>query len=587
METRYFVIESTDGPTPQGIYTITAKDVLKLADDDRSQAPALSNGFLVADISDTDTTATLSPSGIGNAEYPSSGYVAIGGKEICSFTRSADVMTFTEGSPPVSTRGQLGTTAVAHEAGDRVQIVLRYVGEDPADVIYDLLVNYAGIPSDYIPLSTWQTETGNFLQRLYTATIAEPTGVNTLISELVEQAALAVWWEASTQQIRLQVLRAISTEAERFTEDNVIEASLNSKEQPDTRISEVWTYFGQRNPLEPVDRTDNYRSVAITADLVAEADYGSASIKKIFSRWIPFGGRTVASRLNDIQLGRFKDPPRSFSLETFKYGDVIPMLGGGYRLESWSIQDTTGASSDAPIQVTRLNPMTDRYQIEAQEMLFENLDPVDLVNRVIILDSSINDVNLRDLHDSIYPAPTGSESPPVTLTVYIEPNVIVGSTNGANPAFDIGTWPSGIDITVYVRGRIQGKGGDGGHASETTGQTHPGGDGGTALYTRYAFDLILNEGDGEIWGGGGGGAGGRIKDNSKHAGGGGGGQGQTPGNGGLGDGEANYGTAGTTEAPGAGGPHTTSQAESGATGGTAGNAGGSTAGGSYGSMSRW
>ena len=139
METRYFVIESTDGPTPQGIYTITAKDVLKLADDDRSQAPALSNGFLVADISDTDTTATLSPSGIGNAEYPSSGYVAIGGKEICSFTRSADVLTFTEGSPPVSTSGQLGTTAVAHEAGDRVQIVLRYVGEDPADIIYDFL----------------------------------------------------------------------------------------------------------------------------------------------------------------------------------------------------------------------------------------------------------------------------------------------------------------------------------------------------------------------------------------------------------------------------------------------------------------
>lgn len=48
--TRYFVVDSFDGPTPEGKYTIIAKDVLKFADGDRSQAPDLSNGFLAADI---------------------------------------------------------------------------------------------------------------------------------------------------------------------------------------------------------------------------------------------------------------------------------------------------------------------------------------------------------------------------------------------------------------------------------------------------------------------------------------------------------------------------------------------------------
>src|SRR5690606_15161099 len=88
MDTRHFVIESTDGPTPDGKYTIVATDILKFADGDRALAPRASNGFLVSAIDEDDTEAILSPAGIGDLEYPSSGYVAIGGKEICAFTRS-------------------------------------------------------------------------------------------------------------------------------------------------------------------------------------------------------------------------------------------------------------------------------------------------------------------------------------------------------------------------------------------------------------------------------------------------------------------------------------------------------------------
>lgn len=585
MDTRHFVIEATDGPTQSGKYSIVAKDVLKLADSDRAQAPTLSNGFLVSDITDIATTATLSPSGIGDAEYPSSGYVCIGGNEVCYFTRSGNVLTFQEGSPPTSTRGDLGTTAQSHSSGDRVQVVLRYSGADPADIIYDLLTTYAGVPTAYIPLTTWQTETDSYLQRLYTTTITEPVGVRDLISELIEQAALAMWWDPLEQLIRLQVLRSISTSAATFTESDILEGTLQVSEQPDTRVSQVWTYFGPRDPTKPLDEKDNYRSVAVTADLEAETDYGGQAIRKIFSRWIPFGGLSVAERLNDIILGRFKDPPRKFSFETYRFGASIPALGGGYQLEATPIQTITGAADSAPIQVTRLTPMADRYRVEAEEMLFESIDPADLVNRTIIIDSSTNDVNLRTLHDSIYPAPTGVESPAITVTCYIEENVIVGSTDSASPAFDVGSWPGSIVVTVYVRGRIQGKGGDGGGASKTSGEMNPGENGGTALYTRYAIDLILNEGSGEIWGGGGGGAGGRIKDSSKQAGSGGGGAGQVPGSGGPegnGDNPIHIGEDGTTEVGGAGGSPTTSEAQSGGDGGDPAVAGEDRGGGSFG-----
>jgi hypothetical protein len=520
METRHFVIESVEGPTPDGVYKIAAKDVLKLADGDRAQAPVLSNGFLVEAINDSVTAATLSPSGIGNSEYPASGYVAIGGEEICAFTRSADVLTLT--------RGQLGTAAVDHDAQDRVQLVLRYEAEDPADIIADLLENYAGVNGDFIPLSSWQNETGSFLQRVYTATIPEPTSVQKLISELVEQAALAMWWDDLNEVIRLQVLRPVSTAAATFDEENTLESSLKWKEQPGKRISQVWTYYGMRNPLRPVDEADNYRSNAITANLNAEEDYGGAVIKKIYSRWIPAFGRSVATKLNDLLLGRYVDAPRGFNFEVFRYDqDLTPSLGTGYLLGSWTFQDETGARVMAPIQITRLNPLEDRYAIEAEEMLFDEDNLGDLTNRTIIIDSNVNNVNLKEIHDTLYPDVTGTESPPVTVTCIVETGVIVGSTSASLPAFDVGEWPTGITVNLEVSGRIQGRGGNGGNGGVLVTPTI-GESGGPALLTTFPINLDYT--DGQIWAGAGGGSG---YSSTGDGGAGGGGAGQLPGSGGI------------------------------------------------------
>jgi hypothetical protein len=390
------------------------------------------------------------------------------------------------------------------------------------------------------------------LQQNYSANIAEPTSVNTLISELIEQAALVVWWEPLTQLIRLQVLRAIATNASTFGEDNTLEGSLTISEQPTTRISQVFTYFGQRNPLDPIDQENNFRSAVLTIDGDAELDYGTSAIKKIYSRWIPFGARTVATRLNDLLLGRFRNPPRRFTLALFRHSTENPMLGGGYRVAGWPIQNIDGTASDAPIQITRLNPLSDRYEIEAEEMLFETQDPADLTNRVIVIDADINNINIRDIHDNIYPDPVVG-SPSENLTVIIETNVIVGSIDSNQVAMTMGDWPVGYPITVIVYGRIQGAGGDGGTGATPGGSPMAGEAGGTALYTRAQITLILNQGDGEIWGGGGGGGGGDDQiDNfsltSGQSGGGGGGAGTI-----AGDGAERGGIAGTSEAGGLGG----------------------------------
>ena len=628
METRHFVIEGFDGPTPDGTFTIIAKDPLRLLEGKRANAPEASTGSLVAGITNVATSATLTPTGIGNSEYPASGYLNIGGKEIASFTRTGDTLTLT--------RGQKNTTAVAHDAGERCQLLLSYAAEDPADIIYDLLTTYVpGFDASWINLGDWQDETASFLGRLYTTDIAEPTSVNQLVIELVEQCGLALWWDDLNQKVRLQVLRAISTDAAVLGESLYMKRTFSAEEQLGKRISQVWTFYAQNNPLKGVEERDNYRQAEVTVNLDNEEQWGQPAIKKIFSRWIPYGGGSAALRTNNILLGRYLTPPRRFSLSLFRGStDDVPVLGQGYLVEGATLQDATGAGEQVPAQCVSIKPGPAVWQSEFEEMRFTSQGEDDPSTHTILISGTTGyELDLRTLHDTLYPAPQHGD----TVNVYVLEGARVGSTSTSTPALDIGDtsdWPtvagngtrtsgsaiitgladtsdmaagmfvrgtgiangtkiasvdgatqitldanatsSGtstvtvytVNIALYLRGRLQGKGGVGGQGANpnlssgggaANGKT--GGAGGTALYARYPLDLFLDDGDAECWGGGGGGGGGpcaHFHDADK-GGGGGGGAGSDPGSGGArgagsytGD-QAQGGSAGTLTAGGNGG----------------------------------
>lgn len=651
MEVRHFLIESFTGPDRQGNYSIIAKDALKLADGDRAQAPALSLGYLASAATDTDTLITLAPSGVLNADYPTSGYLAIGGQEIVSFVRnvsgandanallmlhfdgangsstftdsssyartvtrtgssasittsvfkfvasgafSGDALTtpdsndwafsgdftidfwvrltstgteyelighgtaspqtgyvmaisatgelffrvFNAGSsllnlrsaassfsaatwyhvavqrsgtvfslfkdgvsvatatatvaiPNVAatltigradvisssilsghmdelrisnvarysgnftpetmayldadqikiTRAQYNTTAVAHEAEDRAQLVKIYSGENPADVLYDLLTTYAFVPTSYIQIEDWRDEINQFYRRQISAVLAEATSVKTLVSEIIEQCGLALWWDDTAELIRLQVLRDIEADQTLINEDVILEGTFKSQEQPDKRVSQVWNYYGQINPLKSVEDKDNYRSTLVTIDAQSEADYGQAAIKKIYSRWIPELGQTVAARVNNLQLGRFLNPPRRFSISLFRANDgstFTPIIGNGYNISAQPLQDASGAPTSAKAQITRLTPRPDRFDLEMEEVLFSVLDSEDLEGRTLIASSDTTNINIRDAHDLIYPDPVDGD----TVTLIIYSNIKIGGSNATIPAVTVGNWPT-------------------------------------------------------------------------------------------------------------------------------------------------
>lgn len=468
-------------------------------------------------------------------------------------------------------RAQLNTEAQDHKAQDRVQTVLDIFGENVADIIRMLMVDYAGVPEAYIPIAEWLAETEGFLGTVCTAYIAEPTPVRKLVDELIEQQALCVWWDDRAELIRLTVLRAISTDAKLFDEHNMAgDAKLGVREQPDKRLSRVLTYYSQINPLKAVDDLDNYRSSQMTIDGESETNNGSSAIKVITSRWIPQNARAVAQKLNNKLLARFRNAPRMFSFATMRYSDNDVELGRGYNIGSPLFQGPDGARVNVPVQVVRLSPMRDRLVVEAEEMRFEQLDDdVDPGGHLVIIDTDSYNIDARALHDSQYDEAESGD----IVTFQINAGVTVGSTSTAISALLIDSgWASGVTVRLINNGRIAGKGGAGG-AGGFGAAGSPGSAGGTALKVEYPIDLDNSNGeiDGGAGGGGGGGANAFLP-----GGGGGGGCGQDPGLGAVNGYGAASGSAGTSTSGGSGGAGTSGGGNGGAGGdpGEAGSPGG-------------
>ena len=558
MRTWHYVIETSSGPRGE-TFEVTAKDLLKYADGDRAQAPRISNGQLASGINDSVGSLTLSPTGIGDEEYPASGKVAIGGKEICSFTRSGDSMTIT--------RAQSNTEAEEHDAGEIVQLVLEYSSESPADLVYDLLTEYTDIDPAWIPLSGWQEEVDQWIGRLYSAEIAEPTPVRDLVNELIEQVGLVLWADPLSEQIFLTALRPVSSTASLYDEDVILRGSYSATDQPKKRVSQVWTYYNLINPLGRLDDVSNYRSaVALIDPDSTEAEHGGqAAIKKVFSRWIDSGGRPAAERLNSLLYARYSTAPRKLSWDVY-CGTDCPSLGRGARLSHWSLQDAEGGRAIVPVQVTSVEYRDDRAVVTAEEMAFTTL-PED--GRVVVIDVNGFNINLRDLHDQFYgpieedssDAPSSSGGEPVLFI--ITSSATIGGTNPSLPAVDVGDWPAGVDLTLLIEGAIRGQGGNGG-IGPTNGQP-----GRTGLYTRFP---IAVENNGVIAGGGGGG-GSAQKDvgGEPYSAGGGGGAGYLGGAGGFSNpfdpGDVVDGAAGGMTTGGAGGTIASESMAGGAGGG--------------------
>lgn len=363
-QTRHYVMDSIRGPDQSEMWTIVAKDALKLADNDKSQAPLPTHGFLSTDIGDVSgVTVTLTPTGIGS-EYDTSGTIYVD-KEAILFTRSGDDLYLVE-------RGTDGTTAATHSANAPVQQCLRYEDQLPHEVVYDLLVTYAGIPSGYIDLAAWEEESvawlgGHTLSRL----ITKPMGVKALLDELMQQGLCTIWWDEIQQKIPFMAVRPpypldVMALDETY---NLLKGSISVIEAVDQRITQVWVFFGQVD-FTIDNRDSNYTSRYIAEDVDAESadEYDGVGILKVYANWLQTGDTSQARLIAFRLLSRYRDNLTTvqFSLDA-KDSDL--WTGDSATLACRQLIDEAGVQTPVMVQVVQAQDMADGTRFNYQGMV--------------------------------------------------------------------------------------------------------------------------------------------------------------------------------------------------------------------------
>ena len=564
MDTRHYIIEAIDGPDVSGRVTIIAKDVLKLADGTRAQVPKISTGVLSASITDISTSLTLEPAGIGNLEYDGVELIAVGNEVMRVTSRDGDQL-FIQ-------RGQEFTEASAHEDGDTVQRIRVYTNEKASDIVHDLLTGDAGIDPGLIDLSAWNAADNEFINRPYSARIADPVPVRELISELMEQAGFTLYVNELENRIEFVPLRALAGGGPIINDDLMIADSLSYRDQPDKRVSQVWVYYGQRNPLESLDEPKNFSVARLEIDADAESpdQYGQPAIRKVYSRWIVRTAITNAIAAADLILERFRNPPQRFRF-ALQRDTVKPRTATAVRLQSRVLQNDAGMPITVPATVVSRADSWRGYQIEAEEFRIQPLDPdaPDVIPVPELEPTDTQNINLRSLYEGARAVPPTADT---DVTFIVGPGVSVGGAV-LGPTIATGDWPAGASVTLRVDGEVRGRGGNGGFGAPAGGGPGEDGENGSAAISATVPITLINNGLIAGGGGGGGGGGGSLSVDETfvgNGGGGGGGAGKFGAQGGASFTDADPGTNGTLTDGGTGGDGTTSGPAEGGRGGNGG-----------------
>ena len=375
MQSRTYIIESVSGPDSSGKVTIKAKDVLRLADNDKAVAPALSEGELIADINDTATT--LRVTGEPEANYPAPGVVRIG-DEVITYTGVTTIIVDEEINLTGCVRGTNGTVADDHSAEDRVQLCLQYDDQSVSDIAFDLLTNYGSVPASYIDKVAWDAEVALWLSQFnMTTLITEPEGVTDLLGEITEQGMFYIWWDERQQLINLRAIRPATETPTKISDSSSILAETTSIQvKAGERISQVWVFWNQKDPTEDLDEDKNYRAVRIRANLEAESvnQYGEQRIKKIYSRWLQNSAQAinVTTRL----LSRYADNQKYMTL-ALDAKDRALWTGDIADITHYNVVDVTGLSEEQRWQVIEADEADSghvvKYKLQRYEYLITEL----------------------------------------------------------------------------------------------------------------------------------------------------------------------------------------------------------------------
>lgn len=307
--TRHYVIGSIKGPSNNSSVTIKAKDILTLTDKKTAIAPKVSEGSLKEDIDENATSLILTPSGVGDEEYPTSGFATLG-SEIVEFTRSGDTVTLIQ-------RAVGGSELSGHSADDTFQLAIRYDNVLVDYVLNDLLNNYTTTPSEWIDSVNYNVEAERWGSTMKLNTfITEPTPVKDLLGELAA-LGVSIWSESANKRIRMRLNhpRDFTERVTDVTDNNLIK-TLEVDDRDEDRITQVHFYSVQKDVTEKPDDKGNYNRALVTLDADAQNEnfYSETRIKEILSRWFNQGNDAAIRIMSRRLLQRFNKAPVTYTI---------------------------------------------------------------------------------------------------------------------------------------------------------------------------------------------------------------------------------------------------------------------------------
>lgn len=361
MKTRLYIISQISGPDSKGTIQITGKDILKFADSERAKIPLASEAVLFNDIDETATTFNISdPTGQIKASYDSGQVYAIIDEEVIemtSVTGANGLYSVTCNRATLPSYYSRQPEAAEHDEGDTIQHCYHYFNTRADDIIYDLLNRVAGIPSQYLDDTQWDTKMAEGLNGyLFSRLIVEPTGVKDLLTEITEHT-ITIWWDEREQKVLMDTLYDHTPNGSHYSDsDNLIDGSVSSTTDVGGRVSQVWVYLGIRSPLLTDGDAKDYGQVVIRADLDFESDlaYDSASIMEIKSNWMPAGLGSVASEIASRLVRNYREAKTVITM-SLDAKDDENWTGDKVEVSTRYVKDELGDDKRIPYKITQVN----------------------------------------------------------------------------------------------------------------------------------------------------------------------------------------------------------------------------------------
>lgn len=372
-ERRYF-IKKISGPDLKGKVQIYGTDVLSQLKE--SQAPKATYGNLAGSLTDS---ATGSTDISDNTNFNASGGYAIINDEIVAYSGVTGGDSIT-----ISSRGQGGTTAAAHSAGDAVRDVYQNNG-NVVNIIRDLIENYTEIDhASYIPDTDWDTERdGPLASETFDCWVKEPKSVDKIIHDLGSQAYTGVWWDDASQEIKLKAIGpTLTTNVSWNDAANILDHKASLTRDQRKIITQVWVYYNKINQANGND-ADNFTDLYVYIDSDAETGLGQPNIKKVFGEYMTAlaSASKVASRLT----AQNSKPIEAVFYVDAKDSDVE--VGDPVDLTTDLLQDTSG--DPLPIKLRVIEKALDKNNRYKYKMVFSGIEPGS--RYCVIAPNSVND----------------------------------------------------------------------------------------------------------------------------------------------------------------------------------------------------